>query len=201
MARKLAQIISLLLHPLLIPTLGFLLLFQSGFYFSMLNWEAKRIVLLVVVFTTAILPLLAMALLAINPRFKVSFETGSQRAFPLLFASVFYYLGYLLLHRMNAYPVLKILMISAVLVIVLLLLISFKWKISSHMAALGSLTGAFLALSFRTGVYPIGAIITVIIASGLAGSAQLYLGKNQLWHLEAGFALGFTILYLIIYFI
>jgi hypothetical protein len=200
MTRKIAQFISLLLHPVLIPTLGFFLLFQSGFYFSYINWEAKRIVLIIVLFTTAILPLLAMSILAMNPRFRLSFETGNQRAMPLLFSSIFYYLGYLLLSRINAFPILKFMMIASVLVIISLMIISLKWKISSHMAALGGLTGALLALSFRTGINPVWAIITVILATGLAGSAQLSLGKNNLWHLEAGYALGFTLLYLTIFF-
>jgi hypothetical protein len=200
MTRKIAQFISLLLHPVLIPTLGFFLLFQSGFYFSYINWEAKRIVLIIVLFTTAILPLLAMSILAMNPRFRLSFETGNQRAMPLLFSSIFYYLGYLVLSRINAFPILKFMMIASVLVIISLMIISLKWKISSHMAALGGLTGALLALSFRTGINPVWAIITVILATGLAGSAQLSLGKNNLWHLEAGYALGFTLLYLTIFF-
>lgn len=201
MVHKLAQIISVVLHPVLIPTLGFFLLLNSGFYFSFLNWEAKRIILLVVLLSTAIMPLLAMSMLAINPEFKLSFETVSQRALPLLFSSVFYYMGYMLLNRLNAYPVLKIVMIASVLVILGLLLISLKWQISSHMAALGGLTGVLMALSFRTGVYPIGAIVAVILASGLSGTAQLILEKNKLWHLEAGYALGFTFLYLTIYFV
>jgi hypothetical protein len=200
MTRKLAQIISLLLHPVLIPTLGFFLLFQSGFYFSYITWEAKRIVLIIVLFTTAVLPLLAMSIIAMSPRFRLSFETGNQRAMPLLFSSIFYYLGYILLNRINAFPILKFMMIASVLVIISLMIISLKWKISSHMAALGGLTGALLALSFRTGINPVWAIILVILATGLAGSARLTLGKNNLWHLEAGYALGFTLLYLTIFY-
>lgn len=69
------------------------------------------------------------------------------------------------------------------------------------MAALGGLTGTLLALSFRTGTNPVWAIAAVIIASGLAATARLVLGKNKLWHLEAGYALGFTTLYLVIYFV
>jgi hypothetical protein len=201
MTRKLAQIISVVLHPVLLPTLGFLLLLNSGFYFSFLNWEAKRLVLLVVLFSTAILPLLAMSVLTINPRFKLSFETGNQRALPLMFSSVFYYVGYMLLNRLNAFPELKIVMIASVMVILGLMLVSLKWKISSHMAALGGLTGILLALSFRTGIYPVWAIITAVMASGVTGTAQLILEKNKLWHLQAGYAMGFTFLFLTIYFI
>jgi hypothetical protein len=201
MAKKIAQIISFILHPALIPTLSFILFFYSDFYFSFITWEAKRIVLMIVLLSTGILPLLAMALLAINPKFQLSFETGSQRALPLLISSVSYYSGYFLMNQINAYPVFKILMIASVLVIMFLLVLSLKWKISSHMAAMGGLTGALLALSFRTGINPVWAIVLVIIASGLVATSRLILEKNKIWQLEAGYALGFVTLYLVIYFI
>jgi hypothetical protein len=201
MAKKFAQIISLIFHPVLIPTLGFILLLNSGFYFSFITWEAKRFLLMVVLFSTGILPLLSMALLAINPKFELSFETGNQRALPLLISSLSYYLGYFLLNKINAFPIFKIFIIAPVLVIVILLVLSLKWKISSHMAAIGGLTGALLALSFRTGTNPVWAIVSVFVASGLVASARLKLEKNKLWHLEAGYALGFVTLYLIIYFV
>lgn len=154
---------------------------------------------MVVLFSTGILPLLTMALLAISPKFELSFETGSRRAFPLLISSVSYYCGYFLLNKINAYPVFKIFLIASVLVIVLLLILSLKWKISSHMAAIGGLTGALLALSFRTGTNPVWAIVVVIVASGLVATSRLILEKNKLWHLEAGYTLGFVTLYLVIY--
>ncbi|MEE4285750.1 MAG: hypothetical protein V2I31_06365 [Mariniphaga sp.] len=201
MAKKLAQIISLIFHPVLIPTLGFLLLFNSDFYFSFITWEAKRFVIMVVLFSTGILPLLAMALLAINPKFELSFKTGSQRTLPLVISSVSYYLGYFLLNRINAYPVFKVFIIGSLLVIIVLLVLSLKWKISSHMAGMGGLTGTLLALSFRTGTNPVWAIVMVIVVSGLVATSRLKLEKNKLWHLEAGYILGFVTLYLIIYFV
>ncbi|SRR5690606_14199052 len=201
MAKKFAQIVSIILHPVFIPTLGFLLFFNSGFYFSFITWEAKRFVLMIVLLSTGILPLLAMALLSINPKFETSSESGTSRALPLLISSVSYYAGYLLLNRINAYPVFKIFLIASVLVIVVLLILSLKWKISSHMAAMGGLTGALLALSFRTGINPVWAIVLVIVASGLVGTSRLILGKNRLKYLEIGYLLGFATLYLVIYFV
>lgn len=69
------------------------------------------------------------------------------------------------------------------------------------MAAMGGLTGALLALCFRTGTNPVWAIVLVIIASGLLATSRLMLKKNKMWHLEAGYALGFVTLYLVIYFV
>jgi len=201
MSEKISKFISIIFHPVLIPTLGFFLLFNSGFYFSMLTWEAKRFVLLVVLFSTGILPILSVAILSLNSKFDLSMENSRDRIIPLLSSSVFYYLGYILLGRMKAFPAFKLFLVASVLVIIAMLIISFKWKISNHMAAVGGMTGTIFALSFRSGVNPILTILTVILISGLVGTARLVLKKHDLKQLTAGYILGFSVLYLVIYFI
>ncbi len=201
MTKRVAQFINIIFHPFLIPTLGYFIFFHSGFYFSILSWEAKRMVLLITFFSTGILPVLCLALASLHPKVNLSAETVSQRSLPLIFATIAYYTGYFLLNHIKAYPVMQIFMLAAVIVIVLLLMLSLKWKISSHMAAFGSLTGALIALSFRTGTNPFWTIVFVIMASGITGWAQLYLNKNKLWQLEVGYITGFAVLYLVIYFI
>ena len=201
MSEKIAKIISIVFHPVLVPTLGLFLMLNSGFYFSMLSWDAKRFILLVVLFSTGILPMLTVAVLALNPRFDVNMQNNRDRIIPLLFSSVFYYLGYILLNKVKAFPVFKVFMIASVLVIVVLLLVSFMWKISSHMAALGALAGTFFALSFRSGVNPVGPIVLIVLVSGIVGSARMILKKHTLAQIGAGFFSGFLILYLVIYFV
>lgn len=199
MQEKIARIISVIFHPVLVPTLGMLLLLHSGFYFSMLTWEAKRFVLLVVFFSTCILPLLSVSVLAINPRFDINMSKSTDRVIPLLAASVFYYLGFMLLGRVNIFPVFKLFMLASVLVIVALLLVSFKWKISNHMAALGGLAGVFFAFSFRKGLNPVYSLLIIILVSGLVGTARLILKKHDIWQIVAGYILGFLVLYTVVY--
>ena len=201
MPEKISKFISIIFHPVLIPTLGFFLLFNSDFYFSMLTWEAKRFVLIVVLFSTGILPILSVAILALNSKFDLSMENSRDRIIPLMSSSVFYYLGYVLLGRMKVFPVFKLFLVASVLVIIVLLLISFRWKISNHMAAVGGMTGTIFALSFRSGTNPIFAILIVILISGLVGTARLVLKKHDFKQLIAGYILGFSVLYLVIYFI
>ncbi len=177
------------------------LLLHSGFYFELLLWEAKRFILLVVFFTTCILPMLSVAVLSLNPNFNVSMPTSRDRLIPLLSASVFYYLGFILLKKVQAVPEFKLFMLASVLVIIALLVISLKWKISNHMAAIGSLSGALFALAFRNGVNPVYSILIVVLLAGLIGTARLILGKHNLLQLIAGYGLGFIVLYLVIYFV
>ena len=201
MPEKFAKIISTIFHPILIPSLGFLLMFYSGFYETMLTAEAKRFILLVIFFSTATLPMLAIAVLAFNPKFDFSMTKSQDSIIPLLLTSVFYYIGFVLLGRINFLPIFKLFMIASVLVIIALLLVSFKWKISIHMAAMGAVTATFFALSFRAGANPMSAIIVLVLASGLTGTARLVLNKNTLLQIAAGFVLGFLVLYPVIYFL
>jgi membrane-associated phospholipid phosphatase len=201
MSVKLAKFVSIIFHPVLLPTLGFLLLFISGFYDSMLTTDAKRFILLVIFFSTATLPMLAIVIISLNSKFDVLMPNSRERIIPLLFTSVFYYIGFILLSRIHFIPMFKLYMIASVFLIVALLLISFKWNISIHMAATGALTATFFALSFRGGVNPVNAILIMVLVSGLVGSARLVLNKNSLLQVAAGYVLGFIILYPVIYFL
>jgi hypothetical protein len=201
MPERFAKIISAIFHPVLVPTLGFVLLFTAGFFDSMLTTEAKQFILLVIFFSTATLPMLAIAILALNSKFDFLMPNSRDRIIPLLFASVFYYIGFYLLSRIHFIPTFKLYMIASVLLIIALLFISFKWNISIHMAAVGAITATIFALSFRTGANPLNAIVIVIMVSGLVGTARLLLNKNNLLQLAAGYFLGFVILYPVIYFL
>ncbi len=200
MAEKIAKALSVIFHPVLVPTLGFLLILNSGFYFSLISWEAKRFVLLVFMFTTGILPLLTLAIMALNPKFDMSMDSLRDRIVLLMFSAVFYYLGYIIMSRMRAFPVFKVFLVASVIVIVVLLVVSLRWKISTHMAALGGVSGTLFALSFRTGGNPVWAILTIIIISGAVGTARIGLKKHDIWQVLAGYLSGFSVLYLSVYF-
>lgn len=201
MLKNIAKIVSAIFHPFFIPTIGYLILLNSGVYLSLISWEAKRFILLVVFFSTAILPMLAVAIMALSPKFDMTMQNARDRVIPLLSVAFFYYIGFLLLNRVRIFSVFKLFLIASVIVVVILLLISFRWKISTHMAAIGSVTATIFALSFRNGVNPIVAIILAVIISGLVGSARLILEKHNLKQLAAGYFLGFSILYGVVYFI
>lgn len=200
MAEKISKIISIIFHPVLIPTLGTLLLLNSGFYFAAVSWDAKRFILLVVLFSTAILPLLTTAVLALNPKFDITMEKSTDRVVPLLFSSIFYYLGYMLLDRVGAFAAFKLFLIASIIVLIILMVVSLKWKISNHMAAIGGLTGTFFALSFRAGVNPLYIILLLVLLSGIIGTARMLLNKHNIWQIAAGYFTGFIILYFVIYF-
>ncbi len=196
-----ARVTSILFHPLLIPTLGFLLLFSSGFYFAVIPWSLKRFILLVVFLSTCILPALSIGLLSFSPRFDIKMEKGTDRVLPLLLSSFFYYIGYLILQRLPLFPIYQLFLIASILVQIALIIISLRWKISAHSAAIGGLVGGFFALAFRLQESPVLILITLIFIAGMVGTARLILEKHTSSQVYAGFLLGLLIMNMVIMFI
>lgn len=193
-----ARVISYLFNPLILPTIGLLLLLNSGLYFSMLTFEAKRFLLLVVFFSTFLLPELSIWLLSFSPRFNVLMEKSTDRVIPLLITAVYYYMGYFYLGKIPIFPIYKIFLLSAILVIILLMLVSMKWKVSNHMAGIGGLIGIIMALSFRLGINSSLLLSGLIGVAGLIGTSRLTLGKHNPIQIYVGFFLGFAVNYLVI---
>jgi len=197
MIQKLAKVVSFLFHPLLMPTFGFLLLMNTGFYFALISYEAKKFILLIVIMSTFLLPLISMSFMLFSPRFKINLDKSSDRVLPLLSTAVFYYLGYYFLGKVPIYPIYRIVLIASVLTIAILLIISIKWKISAHLAGIGGLIGAFLALSLRMNINSSLLLASLIFVAGIVGTARIVLGKHTPLQVYAGFFLGFAVNYLI----
>ena len=198
---SIAHGISVVFHPLIMPTLAFLFLMNSGFYFTLLSFDAKKIILLIVFLSTFLLPLVSIGLMGLNTRFKPDLNKGPDRVIPMLSTAIFYYVGFYALGRLNVYPVYKVFLISSILIIVVLMIISMRWKISAHMAGIGGLIGAFIALSLRLGLNSSLALSVFIGIAGLIGSSRLILGKHTSVQIYAGFLTGLGVNYLIINYI
>jgi hypothetical protein len=196
-----ARIASIIFHPLLIPTWGFLMLFNSGLYFTLISDANKKMVLGIVLLSTCIFPILSIGLLGLSSRFDTHMEKNTDRVLPLIFSSIFYYAGYLLLRHMPIFPIYGFFLIAAILIQIALMLVSLSWKISTHSAAIGGLLGGFLALSFLFHVYPFLILISLVLISGLVGTSRLILEKHTNIQVYSGFFLGFGIMNLLFFFI
>lgn len=196
-----SRVTSIVFHPLLVPTWGFLLLSGSGFYFALLPWTVKRVLLLIVFLFTCLLPALSIWLLSLSPRFDLKMGKSTDRIMPLLMSSIFYYSGYLVLERMPLFPIFNLFLIASILVQITLVILSLRWKISAHAAAMGGLIGGFMAISFRVQQYSLPMLAVLIVVAGLVGSARLILLKHSSWEVYTGFTLGFLIMNLLITFI
>ena len=181
------KIISTILHPIVIPTLGVLLYF---IFVSQSVSQRQQLILLALVFgITYIIPVLSLVLLRslklIND-FQVS--TIRERRFPVLLMTIlFFVLGDILADV----PMLRDLGFlfygTSMSLVCIYLLFAFQLKTSLHLVSMGSAVGFFLMITnvYSLSLLPI--IMVLILLSGILASSRLYLGAHTPKELLLGF--------------
>lgn len=188
----LARLFSVAFHPLVIPTLGLLLLFQLDSYIQFaVPPQAKRFILVIVFINTAIAPALAVLLLKRTGLIRdVLLDDRSERLFPLLLSSLLFFLTYYLLRQVTLPSLIYYYMMGGTLLVIISLLITFRWKISLHMMGLGGYAGFLIATSLYLKI-DISLLIGVcILVGGLVGAARLRLGSHTPMQIYAGYLAG-----------
>lgn len=192
MESRLAKVIAIAFHPLIVPTLGFFILFNSSTYFSLiLSPQIKLGIYFVVFFNTCFVPaLLTLYLKKKNMIDSLEMETTEERKLPYLATAFFYAFTYYLLRKLHISPVIYVFMLGATISLVLTILINTRWKISAHMIGWGGLTGAIIGIAFRLGADLRIVIALVFLVSGLVGYSRLKLSAHTPAQIYSGFLLG-----------
>lgn len=196
MQNAIAVWVTRILNPLIIPSLTFLLLVLIGTtYTSNLAPGSEWLLPLLVFGTTFALPA-TIFLLFIKMGYIKDPEMSNryERILPSIVTAIFFYGTYYLLHRIQIHPVLNYFMLSATLLVILCMAVTYFWKISLHMSAMGAMTGTFVGLSFLTLTPMLGYIILSAALSGLVGFARLRLNAHNPAQVYAGWLLGFILL-------
>lgn len=201
--KKIAQILSYLFHPIFMPLVGFYIIFNSGIYESGLSLEYKKYAYLVNSLFTIFLPLALVSLLLYMKQIQtVQLNERRQRRMPLLLTSISLFSLYLVLHRVFPVPVIEGFSLAVFMVVLILLFITFRFKISLHLSALGGICGLILVISvfYHRDLFFFLSISLLI--SGLVASSRLLLKAHNLKEIFSGYFVGFFVTFLIVlYFI
>jgi len=198
-----AQIVSIVFHPLFIPTYTFLLFMQNNsLSFFLITPGSQWMLLGLIVFTTFLLPAMMMLFMyKMKLISSLTIRQRSDRPGPILVTAIFFYLTYYLLKRLEIAPVFYVYMLGATTLAIISLLITLYWKISLHLVAAGGVTAVVTGFSFISQQAEPMLIISCLILSGLVGYARLRLNAHHPMEIYAGYGLGFVImssLYLIV---
>lgn len=196
---KIARLISYILHPVFIPFIGIVILFQSGSWLSLLNPEAKRYVYLVSFMATVLVPLVSVYFLK-----QIGWISGlmmpdpKERRIPLMLVSFFTLAGAYILQRVSA-PVIFPLFLNGVSITLLICaLISSMWKISTHMVGIGGLIGLILGISMKWMLDLRLILSLLIIGASLIAYSRLKLKAHNQYQIYSGLLLGFISIFLLI---
>jgi hypothetical protein len=197
-----AKIVSVLFHPLLMPTYALIILFNSNTHFSYLPFEVKKMMYLIVFLCTFLIPVSTIPFLV---NLKVvsgpQLKNHRERIIPLAISALSFYFAY---HLLNKYPLstiefVKVMLLASAILIFICLLITLKWKISAHLIG----TGGLLAGFFFYAVYFVAdftmVLVVISLLAGIIAYSRLKLQVHNSAQVYSGFLLGFFGMLLVLY--
>jgi hypothetical protein len=195
MIKKIALVFSYLLHPLIMPTFGILVIFFSNTYLSTIPFEAKKMLVILVVIGTLLLPALMIPLFFIRGMVSdIAIRERRERIIPLFITFIFYTISFFLFIRIPVYRFIHAFLLGSALAVLAALLINFKWKISTHMIGIGGLSSLILVLSLYLNIDMLSLILVSFMACGIVGSSRAFLKAHSFAQIYAGFAVGFLVM-------
>ena len=188
----LARFLSIILHPLLMPTLVFWLALQMDPHLAYFMGDEQRwitvgmVALMTIGFPiTSVLLLLRTGMLT-----DLTMPTRQERIAPYAMTLAYYGMAWYLLGRSPLHPAAVALATGAFLSLFATLVITFRWKISAHMVGIGGALGAMIGLQLAHGVSLFVPIAALIVIAGALGTARLIDGDHTPAQIYAGVLVG-----------
>ncbi|MEX0986883.1 MAG: hypothetical protein WD052_05345 [Bacteroidales bacterium] len=195
MEKILAKTFSYLFHPLLITSLGMLVLFNSGTSLSVLQFEVKKVALIVTMLFTLVFPLLMIIILYLTRMIhNITLKEREERTLPLALTIILYLFTFFI---MRGIPQLTgthiVFLFCPPAALFATLVINRYMKPSIHMLGIGILLGELLVLILLYGAALHLFFITAILIGGILGSSRLILQADKPGEILAGFSTGFLV--------
>jgi hypothetical protein len=191
---KASRIISILCHPLIMPSLGFLVLFNSGTYLAYLPFEYKKMIILIVFLCTFIIPLSIIPFFIYQKMISsVNMSGVRERIAPMVISFILFILCYFLLRRIPIPPDYLAFCLGCAASELITLMVMTKWKISLHMLGIGGLTGLIIYLIIKMHIDLGFYLILTLIVAGLTGTARLALNAHNPFEIYTGYLTGLVV--------
>ena len=192
----LSRILSVICHPLWMPTYG-ILLFCAAFSLrhGPLPTAYWLIAALGTFVLTAVIPLSVIIIRLIRGRVSsLEIRNAGERTYIYIYTIVCYlFWCYFLLHVLHAPEVLFVISLSATLALLCVTLINLRWKISAHLTGLGGLIGGICAYCFYSSLFPsVGLICGLLGIALLLMYARIYLDAHTPLQVVTGLIFGLT---------
>ena len=188
-----ANIISVVLHPLLMCTYGSLIFFfllKGSPYDIMLTLKFKLIITAMIFSFSFMLPVVNIFILYKLKRIhSFTLQDQNERTFPYIMTSCFYF-GLFYLFLDIQIPLLKTFIFGAGLSILFTALINFRYKISAHTVGIGGLLASLILITYAMRYDAVILISGLFVLSGLVATCRLYLNRHFPKQVYAGFFLG-----------
>ena len=189
---KVARIISILFHPLILPTYAFALVyFSNPLLFSAYDEKQISQIFLTVVINTFLFPSIAIILIW-RLGFVKSLEMNDpkERLVPFITTGAFYIWAYVVF-RKSGYPqVFDIIILGATITLFAIFMLNLFWKVSAHTGAMGCFIIITIALCMISSDNVNYLVILVVLLAGIIGSSRLWLDAHSPAEIFVGYFIG-----------
>lgn len=196
--RTISKALSGISFPILMPTYAIIMVFTCTYLWFM---PARPLitVTLVTIGLTAMLPIIVIYFLNYTGIITDPLLNNSRdRTIPYGVSALCYGALALYLNAINAPVWMVAYAVGAAILVIAMLAINLRWKISGHAAGMGGLTALAIFITYMGYCRFQGLTLStlVIVAAGCVSTSRLLLERHTLAQVAAGFVLGFVILYL-----
>jgi len=188
---NLANIFSIIFHPLLIPAYGLIIVFSAPTMFGYLPFNVKKLMLLIILVNNIFLPV-SLLPFYIHRNIISSWiiSDRKERTIPLIMTTVLYAATSFIIFRFPLPLFLKSFIYSSFFLSLVVTLINLRWNISIHSVGAGALIATVLILSLRMHTPLTEYLVSSIIAAGLVLSSRLRLNYHNPPQVWSGLIIG-----------
>ena len=185
-----ARIISMIFTPFYLPLVSLVALFIFSYMSRLPLFYQLKVVTLVYLFTV----FLPSILIHLYRRYQgwTTFQMGrkERRMVPYIIAIMCYFTCYYLMTVMRIPQFMANIVVTALAIQVVCAIVNIWWKICIHMAGIGGMAGALLAISLVFQFNPLWWLSVIILVAGLVGTARMILRQHSLRQIVGGFMVG-----------
>lgn len=193
--KKTADILSVMVHPILIPLFGLIIIYSSPTLLSFIPVQLKRMIFVLVVVNNVIIPLaLAAILYARGAITTFNARDRNERVILLTFSLVMYTLTAYLLLRLQVSSLFRAYFISIAVVTLITLMITTVYRISLHAAGIGGLLVLIIFMIILYDISMVWQLISVIIVGAAVLSSRIYLEDHSPAEVWTGLLAGIAVM-------
>ncbi len=186
-----ARTISIVFTPFYLPVLGLVALFMLSYLNRLVPWYYKLTVIMMVYLFTVLLPTLLIHLYRKYQGWTLH-ELGmkERRMVPYIISIVCYFACYYIMNLYHIPHFISSILITALAIQIICALINVWWKVSTHSAAIGGVTGALMSFAMLFQFNPTWWLCLAILFAGLVGASRIILKQHTLSQVNVGFIVG-----------
>ncbi|MEI8279520.1 MAG: hypothetical protein WCG87_07125 [Bacteroidota bacterium] len=194
--RFLANVVSVICHPVLLPTfMAFVLFKLDAASFAGLTAKQMNMWLLSIGITTLFFPVFSILLMkALGFIESIQLHTPKDRIIPLLAIMIFYFwVNHVLGNVPNVPLILHVLSLGCFWGVIVVFMVTIFFKVSMHTAGAGGMLGMMIVLLMHNTINMWIPLLVGIVIAGLIGTARMLLRAHTASEIWLGYILGIIV--------